>query len=188
MGGFKTVGWVLLLCFVGWLGFSLSTYSILRPAPATLQPSSGFEGNSLLPATETQPHFDHARSRMLAINAHGEVFSVIDNVAAWASFLSTAAVTLILGYLGRRASSADAAANFSGVPPKTARLIGVLAALAAVLTAAGAMAKNESRDDYQKADSARDYINATVSDLAGSKSQQEARDALDQLDLQIGRL
>jgi hypothetical protein len=125
---------------------------------------------------------------MLAINAHGEVFSVIDNVAAWASFLSTAAVTLILGYLGRRVSGADAAANLSVVPPRTARLIGLLAALAAVLTAAGAMAKNESRDDYQKADSARNYINAAVSDLAGSKSQQEARDALDQLDLQIGRL
>jgi len=177
MGGFKAVSWLLLLLFVGWLGFSLSKYPVLRPAPATIQSSNGFEGNTLLPAGESQPHLDHARSRMLAIN-----------IAAWASFLSTAAVTLILGYFGRRAPRTGAAANLSGLPQKSARLIGVLAALAAVLTAAGAMAKNQAHDDYQKADSARDYINAAVSDLAGSKSQQEARDALDQLDLRIGRL
>jgi hypothetical protein len=125
---------------------------------------------------------------MLAINAHGQVFSLIDNLSAWVSFLSTSGVTLILGYFGRRASTGGAAANLSGLPQKSARLIGAMAAMAAVLTAAGAMAKNQARDDYQKADSARDYINAAVSDLAGSKSQQEARDALDQLDLQIGRL
>jgi hypothetical protein len=188
MSGFKAVGWLLLLLFVGWLGFSISRYPVFRPAPTTLQSSNGFEGNTLLPASESQPHLDHARSRMLAINAHGQVFSLIDNIMAWASFLSTAAVTLILGYFGRRAPGAGAAANRSGLPQRSARLIGVLAALAAVLTAAGAMAKNQSRDDYRKADSARDYINAAVSDLAGSKSQQEARDALDQLDLEIGRL
>lgn len=188
MNSFKLLGWFLLVLFIGWLGFSLSHYSVLRPAPIIVQPSNGFEGTSVLPASEIQPHIDHARSKMLAVNTHGQVFSVADNIAAWSSFLCTAIVTLILGYFGRRAPADGAGADLSGLPLKMARAIGVLAALAAVLTAAGALAKNQARDDYQKADAARNYINAAVSDLAAAKSEREARDALDQLDLQIGRL
>jgi hypothetical protein len=63
-----------------------------------------------------------------------------------------------------------------------------MAALAAVLTAGGAMARNQSREDYQKADTARDKINTAIADIAGAKTQQEARDSLDKLDLEIGRL
>jgi hypothetical protein len=188
MNWFKITSWLLLLLFVAWLGFSLSHYSMLRPAPNVVQPSSGFEGSSLLPASEIQPHIDRARSRMLAVNGHGQVFSLADNIASWLSFLATATVTLILGYFGRRAPADGTGADLSGLPLRSVRCIGVLAALAAVLTAAGALAKNQARDDYQKADAARNYINAAVSDLAGAKSEREARDALDQLDLQIGRL
>lgn len=188
MGAFKATGWLLLVGFVVWLGYSLSRYPVLRPAPNVFQSSSGFEGSSLLPASETQPHLDRARSRMLGINAHGQAFSLGDNIAAWGSFLATAAVTLILGYFGRRVPAAKGRADLSGLPLRMARAIGILAALAAVLTAGGAMARNQARDDYQKADSARDDINAAISDIAGAKTQQEARDALDKLDLAIGRL
>ena len=188
MNGFKILGWFLLLLFVGWIGFSFAHYPILRPVPNVVQPSNGFEGGNLLPATEIQPHIDHARSKMLAVNARGQVFAVTDNAASWLSFLCTAVVTLIMGYYGRRAPADGAAADVSGLPLRLARAIGLLAALAAVLTATGALAKNEARDDYRKADSARTYINAAISDLASAKSEREARDALDQLDLQIGRL
>jgi hypothetical protein len=188
MKGFKITSVFLLVLFLGWLGFSLAHYSILRPAPSIVQPSSGFEGNPLLPASEIQPHIEHARSKMLAVNGHGQAFSLADNVASWLGFLCTATVTLILGYFGRRAPADGAGADLSGLPLRMARVMGVLAALAAVLTAAGALAKNQARDDYQKADSARNYINAAVSDLSAAKSEREARDALDQLDLQIGRL
>jgi len=188
MGSFKILGGILLVLFVAWLGFSVSHYPILRPAPSIVQPSNGFEGSTLLPASEIQPHIARARSKMLAVNGHGQAFSLADNIAAWLSFLCTAVVTLILGYFGRRAPVDGAGADLSGLPLRMARAIGVLAALAAILTAAGALAKNQARDDYQKADSARNYINAAVSDLSAAKSEREARDALDQLDLQIGRL
>lgn len=188
MSGFRVVWWILLVAFVVWLGFSFSRYPLLRPAPATFQSSSGFEGSAQLPVSQTQPHIDRARARMLAINSHGQAFSVAGSVGSWASFLATAAVTLILGYFGRRAPSENQATDPSSLPSGPARLIGVLAALAAVLTAGGAMAGNQAKDDYQKADSARDYINATISDLAGAKTAQEAQDAIDKLDLEIGRL
>ena len=188
MRSFKAAFIVLLIIFIGWLGFSLSRYPISRPAPATFRSSSGFEGSAVLPTSETQPHLDHARARMLTMNSHGQVFSIVDNLASWASFLATAAVTLILGYFGRRAPAGNEPADTSGLPSKSARAIGLLAAMAAVLTAGGAMARNQAREDYQKADSARDYINAAIADLAGAKTQQEARAALDKLDLDIGQL
>jgi len=188
MGAFKAVGWLLLVVFVAWLGFSLSKNPVRKPAPSVFQSSTGFEGTSLLPASETQPHIDQARAKMLAVNSPGQHFSILDNLATWGSFLSTAAVTLILGYFGRRVPAGGEQTDLSGLPTKLARAIGLLAALAAVLTAGGAMARNQAREDYQKADAARDKINAAISDLAGSKTQQEARDSLDKLDLEIGRL
>lgn len=188
MNGFKILGWFLLLLFVGWIGFSSVHYPILRSAPKIVQPSNGFEGSNQLPAADIQPHIDHARAKMLTVNGRGQVFAVADNLASWLSFLCTAIVTLILGYYGRRSPADGAAADVSGLPLRLARTIGLLAALAAVLTATGALAKNQARDDYQKADAARNYINAAISDLASAKSEREARDALDQLDLQIGRL
>jgi hypothetical protein len=57
-----------------------------------------------------------------------------------------------------------------------------------VLTAGGALAKNQGRDDYDRSDKARTLVNQTVVDVTGAKTEQEAQDALSQLDLQIGRL
>jgi hypothetical protein len=188
MSFFKGVGWLLLIGFVAWLGFSLSRYPVRRPPPSGLAASSGFEGASPLPDSETKPHFDHAREKMLAVNSRGQTFSVADNLASWATFLSTAAVTLILGYFGRRAPAANEAADVSGLPLRLGRLIGVLAALAAVLTAGGALARNQARDNYDKADKTRDLINATTTDLRSATSQAEAHAVLDKLDLEIGRL
>ena len=75
-----------------------------------------------------------------------------------------------------------------GLPHKQTRIVGTVAALAAVLTAGGAMAKNQGRDDYDRADKARIFINKAIADLTSAKTEREARDALNELDLQIGRL
>jgi hypothetical protein len=166
---FKGLGWLLVIGFFAWLWFSLSRYPVRRPAPNVLAASSGFEGTSPLPDSETKPHFDNARTRMLEVNSHGQAFGVADNIASWASFLATAAVTLILGYFGRRAPAATGPADVSGLNLSMGRLIGVLAALAAVLTAGGALARNQARGDYDKADKARDLINATTTDLRSAK-------------------
>jgi hypothetical protein len=141
-----------------------------------------------LSASTANPHIDRARARMLAINGHGQAFSIADSIASWLSFLCTATVTLILGYFGRRTPADGASADVSGLPLGIARTIGLLAALAAVLTAAGALAKNQSREDYQHADLAQSDINTAISDLSSVKSEREAQDVLDKLDLQIGRL
>jgi hypothetical protein len=187
MKPFRVVGWCLLLGFVAWLAFSLSKYPLGKAAPKLLGASTGFEGSAPLPDSEIKPHFERARARMLEVNSHGRALSIADSIASWASFLATASVTLILGYFGRRAPAANESADVSGLPARTGRLIGVLAALAAVLTAGGALAGNQARDDYEKASKAADLINATRADLKGT-TPDEARAVLDKLDLEIGRL
>lgn len=176
-----------MLGFIAWLSFSLSKYPTGRPAPKLLGASAGFEGSAPLPNSEVQPHFDHARTKMLEVNSQGKTLSTAGLIASWASFLATALVTLILGYFGRRAPAANEPAELSGLPARTGRMIGVLAALAAVLTAGGALAGNQARDDYDKASKAAELINATTTDLK-SATPDEARAALDKLDLEIGRL
>jgi hypothetical protein len=74
------------------------------------------------------------------------------------------------------------------LPQRQTKIVGITAALAAVLTAGGALAKNQGRDDYDRADKARNLINQAVLDVTGAKTQREAEDALSQLDLQVGRL
>lgn len=108
-------------------------------------------------------------------------------MASWASFFATAAVTLILGYFERPTPAANGQPSVTGLPTGSARAIGILAALAAVLTAGGALARNQARDDYDKASKVADLINATNTDLKNANAD-EARRALDKLDLEIGRL
>jgi hypothetical protein len=187
MNFFKFVGWALILGFVAWLLFSLSKYPLGRPAPILLGASTGFEGGGPLPDSEVQPHFDRARAKMLAVNSHGSMLSTADTIASWLSFLATASVTLILGYFGRRAPTANEPADISGLSIRMGRLIGVLAALAAVLTAGGALARNQARDDYDKAGKAAELINTTTTDLRKANAD-EARAALDKLDVAIGQL
>jgi hypothetical protein len=126
---------------------------------------------------------------MVLINSHGRNFNLADNIAGWLTFLSTAAVTLILGYFGRPAPvPGPGQVNVTGLSPNVTRAIGLLAAFAAVLTAGGAMARSQAKDDYQKADSARDKINAAITDPDHAKTQQEAQDVLAKLDLEMDRL
>lgn len=114
MKPFKVVGWLLILGFVAWLSFSLSRYPLGKPAPKVLGASTGFEGSAPLPDSELKPHFDRARARMLEVNSHGRTLSATDTIASCASFLATAAVTLILGYFGRRAPAANEPADAAG--------------------------------------------------------------------------
>ena len=187
MGSLKIAGWTLTLILVLGIPFSLYMYPPWRSAPKTLTLGSGFEGSVQLPASQIQPHLDQARLRMLKLNSYGQYLSLADNICVWLAFACTALVTLIAGYFGQQISPTKPA-KVAGLPQKQTRIVGTVAALAAVLTAGGAMAKNQGRDDYDRADKARTFINQAVVDVTGAKTAHEAQDALSQLDLQIGRL
>jgi hypothetical protein len=181
----KVLGCVLIVLLIVWIPLSLFFFSPWRPAPKTLTLGSGFEGSVQLPTSQIQTHLDQARVKMLKLNAHGQYFSLADNICAWLAFACTALVTVIAGFFGKEISPGKAV---NGLPHKQTRIVGTIAALAAVLTAGGAMAKNQGRDDYDRADKARTLINQAVSDVTGAKTESEAQDALSQLDLQVGSL
>lgn len=181
----KALGAILVGLLLVWIAISLYFYPPRRSAPKTLTLGSGFEGSVQLPASQIQVHLDQARAKMIRINTHGQYLGIAANLCAWLAFACTAFVTLIAGYFGQQASPAK---PIEGLPRKQTRIVGTVAALAAVLTAGGAMAQNQGRDDYDKADKARALINQAIVDVTGAKNEREAQDALSQLDLQIGRL
>ena len=103
-----------------------------------------------MPVEKIRTAFEAARSRMLAVNGYGTTFRVVGDIAGWLSFAATAAITLIVGFYGRPVPSAGAAPDTQGLPARSVRLIGVLAALAAILTGFGNLASVKSGDYYKR--------------------------------------
>jgi hypothetical protein len=180
---------IFALALGAWVVTTITFYAPVRLTPSALTIGSAFEGTAQLPKEEMTRHLDKARARMLAINEHGEEFSVAGDVCGWLAFACTALITIMAGYFGRPpATDPGAPVNTGGLPPGPTRTVALLAAFAAVLTAGGNLAINRGHDDYAKADRARAIINQTVANLATAKDEREARDVLDNLDLQIERL
>jgi hypothetical protein len=66
--------------------------------------------------------------------------------------------------------------------------MGLLAALAAVLTASGSMAANSGHTSYDRATQAQTAINQATKSILDAKTEREARDALDDLKIKLDRL
>lgn len=172
-----------------WITLTMTWYAPIRPTPNALTIGGGFEGTTQLPREEIARHLDKARTRMLATNNHGQECSVAGDVCGWLAFACTAVITIVAAYFGKPPATNPAVpSNTGGLPPGPTRTVALVAALAPVLTAGGNLAINRGHDDYAKSDQARAIINQTVANLAVAKDEREARDVLDNLDLQIERL
>jgi hypothetical protein len=185
----RVLSFLLFATLTIWVIFSLSGYSHWRVQPEVLGPGNAFEGSTQLPKEEINRRWNMARQQMIAINQRGRWFSVSGDVCSWLTFACTAAITLIAGYYGRLPPEGGArATDTAGLPAQTTRLIAFVAALGAVLTAGGSLATNRGHDDYDRADKAQALINQTIKTVQDAKTEREARDALDELDLKIIRL
>ena len=146
-----------------------------------------FEGNLQLPAAAIKAKFDAAEYRMLAVNLTGSRLRLAGDVAAWFSFAATAAITLIVGFLGRPAPPANAPVSTEGLPARLARLIGLLAAAAAVLTAFGRLAVAKSQDYYKHADELQALLVRSRAAVVDAKSADQAQAVLTELEIQSQR-
>jgi hypothetical protein len=72
---------VFAIALIVWISLTMAWYAPIRPNPTTPTIGSGFEGTAQLPKEEITRHFDNARARMLAINKHGQEFSVVGDVS-----------------------------------------------------------------------------------------------------------
>jgi hypothetical protein len=187
MRGFRIVGIVLVIGLLAWVLAAAIWQLGYAPPPRVLGIGSAFEGSLQLPAEKITGAFEAARLRMLEANSWGTRFRLGGDIAGWLSFAATAAITLIVGFYGRMPGSAAGAPNTDGLPGRSVRLIGVLAALAAVLTACGNMASAKSGDYYKKADAMRDLIVRSRAEVIDAKSAEAAQAVLDNLALQTSR-
>jgi hypothetical protein len=187
MRAFRLVGFLLLILLFGWIGCTVLFQTGYQKPPTFLGLGSAFEGSLQLPVEKITAAFEAARSRMLAVNDRWTEFRIVCDVAGWLSFAATAAITLIVGFYGRPVPAAGAAPDTQGLPARSVRLIGVLAALAAILTGFGNLASVKSGDYYKRADTIRDLIVRSRAEVIDAKTAEAAQAVLDELALQASR-
>lgn len=184
----RAFGVLLVVGLVAWIGAVFLLQIGRHPAPEVLGLGSGFEGNLQLPAETIIAALEAARQKMLAINEWGSTLRLGGDIVGWLSFAATAAITLIVGFYGRAPASDGAQVNAEGLPARSVRAIGFLAALAAVLTAFGSLAASRSQDYFKRADELRDQIvQARAQILDPALSAAGAQAVLDDLALKASR-
>jgi hypothetical protein len=180
----------LLVLLVGWVIYQIAAGDLAPPSVPILGIGPGFEGDLALPKAEIDAALTAARQKVLSAADHGYGFRIGSRVAAWLAFLATAAITLVAGWYGQSPAPAPpggglAAAGASGLPQKAARIVALLAAGAAVLTAGGGLATQEAESLSTWArERQRDVVEARTKVIAAT-SADDGRTVLDDLALKL---
>jgi hypothetical protein len=95
---------------------------------------------------------------MLAVNKRGTAFELAGEIIEWLSFAATATITLIVGFHGRQPAAGGGSVDTNGLPANAVRLIGILAAVAAIGTAASSKASSTAQTSFKHADEIRELI------------------------------
>ncbi|MER2266110.1 hypothetical protein [Methylobacterium oxalidis] len=183
----RVLGVALVLGLLAWIVTNFVAPVGRPPAPDVIGLGSAFEGNLQLPAEKIASAFSAARERMLDINGWGARLRLAGDIASWLSFAATAAITLIVGFHGRAPAASGGPASTDGLPGRSVRLIGFLAALAAVLTAFGNLSIVKSQDYFKRADEMRDLIVRDRAQVIDAPNADAAQAILDDLALKTTR-
>ena len=187
MNGFKVVSIVLLALLAGWIIYWFATPTLRHPTLQVIELGNGFEGNLQLPAETMETAFSQARAHMLAVNRTGTMFELTGEIIEWLSFAATATITLIVGFHGRQPAAPGGAVNTSGLPANAVRLIGILAAVAAICTAAGSKASSTAQSSFKRADEIRGLIVQDRAQVIDAKDAVSAQAVIDDLRLKSVR-
>jgi hypothetical protein len=181
------IGVFLFVALVAWIVFSVTTGGLLYPKVSLLGLGNSFEGNLALPKEKIDAAFEAYRVRVLSTAERASYFKLGGEVASWMAFFATAAITLIAGWYGQAPANATGGGTSaaSGLPPKAMRLVAMLAALSAVLTATGGLASQQGQSLNSWArDRQHDFIRAR-NDVVAAKTSQDAQTVLDDLELSL---
>jgi hypothetical protein len=145
----KSFSAILLILLIAWIAFSVITGELFYPKLSLLELGSGFEGSLALPKEKIDAALGTYRARVLATADRASYFKLGSEVAAWMAFFCTAAITLVAGWYGQspqgNAPPGGGAPAPTGLPPRATRLVAMLAAASAVLTAAGGLASQQGQ-------------------------------------------
>lgn len=182
------LGIILLVALAAWIAFTVSTGGLFYPEISLLGLGSGFEGSLALPKDKIDAALDAYRARVLSTADKASYFRFGSEVTSWLAFFATAAITLVAGWYGQTppaVASNGGAPMVSGLPPKATRLVTMLAASAAVLTACGGLASRQGQTLNSWAhDRQHDFVQAR-NDIVIAKSAEDAQKVLDDLDFSI---
>jgi hypothetical protein len=183
----RVVGAILLVGLIAWLGLRLEFPLGNHPAPEVLGLGDAFSGSLQLPAETIKAALEAARNRMLSVNNTGNAMHIGGEIANWLSFGASAAITLVIGFYGRPPAAAGVAPNTEGLSVRAVRLVGIFAALAAVLTALGSLSLAKAQDEYKNADAIRDLLIQARAQVIDAATAEDAQAVLDNLALKSGR-
>lgn len=119
-------------------------------APALFGVGAAADGNIALPVEEVEAALKEARERIDKVHKRGVTFATVSAIVGWLSFALTSAITLIVGFHGQMPPGRPLEES-PGLPQKATRLVAILAALAAVLTATEARTEASGNNAIKRA-------------------------------------
>jgi hypothetical protein len=182
----KLLGGGLLALLIGWIVLSVAFWHTSRTHPRIVAGGAAFEGNLQLPKGAIDHTINAARDHMDRLYDWSERLRVSGEIVDWAGFLCTALITLFAGYFGITIPAAggtpEVQAIVSGRSARFAKTVGLLAALAAICTAASSRIKVSSEQDYKRATEMQVTITTVRKNVYDAKDAASAQIALDVLD------
>jgi hypothetical protein len=178
----RVIGLALVLVGLCWAALTFIVPLGDHNVKALIGFEHAFDGDLKLPKEIIEQRFDAARVRMLTANESGIWWRNAGRAAGWASFAATSAITLIAGFFGRAPNTSGDSQNTEGLPAGSVRIIALLAALAAVLTAAAGLTASTSQEYFSSADRYHEIVVQSRSLVSTAKTSAEAQDILDDLD------
>jgi hypothetical protein len=183
---------VLLVVFGASVTTTLRSGPLVRPAPPVLAVGDAFQGSPELPKERIDAALNDARARVALDNTTGNRFHLAARIMSWASFLLTAVIALVAGAFGPTPSpgaAPDAATLklIAATSKRWARTIGLLAAAAAVLTAASGRTDTEATQAYASADGIQREALIARKGVLDARDADEATTVLDDLSMKVTR-
>lgn len=182
---------VLLLLTGAWLVFAPTT-PLSRPAPHVLNVGDAFQGSPELPKSRIDEVLNAARERVTGDNETGNRFRLAARIMGWLSFLLTSIIALVAGAHGISLApgavpDATRLERLAKDSKRRARRIGLLAAAAAVLTAASGRAEAEASQFYASADVVQREALIARKGVLDARDANEATGVLDALHAKLTR-
>lgn len=176
-------GVALLIAGLAWIAWDAVSGSSPRRHLDVVTTSAGFEGNAQLPAHEIEGALSQAKENIKSRVACSEWYGTLARYADWTAFILTGVITIIGGVLGL-VPTPPGAPNVADVVARSAhlgRLVAILAACAAVLTATGSRSQATADALFEIAQDMQKTAVSVRRDVHDAKDEATARAALDQL-------
>ena len=183
--GLSAIGIVMLVWLIGWIGYTLMSGSIMRDTPQRLDIGSAFEGIPQISPEDIRSVMSAAQDRVSEHNWYGNIYRGIAKGTAWLGFLFSSIITIVAGR-SEVFVEPDPHKQSDVLKELKARnsrwkVVGIIAAFAAVCTALSGRAETEAALRYKNADDLRQEVSTARKEIVATKNSEEAQAILDRL-------